>query len=137
MSTYATNPEGTTVNSAIDSGRHPINTGHLVMGLVFAGLVGIWALVMGDVVADDDIRWLLPIPWVAGGAIGLAAATYANVRSRRTASAGSTPESPEVDGASTPETSRTDAPIWSTDADDTEVIHSSETNDTDPTEEIR
>lgn len=73
------------------TGRHPVNTGHLVMGLVFAGIVTIWALVVGDVVATDDIRWLLPIPWVVGGAIGLAAATYATMRSRRTASPISNP----------------------------------------------
>ena len=57
------------------SGRHPVNVGHLVMGLAFAGLVGIWALVVGDVVDNDDIRWLLPIPWVLAGAAGLLATT--------------------------------------------------------------
>ncbi len=62
--------------------RHPVNTGHLVMGIAFAGLVIVWALITGDVVADDDIRWLLPIPWVAAGAIGLAAATITSLRSR-------------------------------------------------------
>ena len=57
------------------SRRHPVNVGHLVMGLAFAGLVGIWALVVGDVVDNDDIRWLLPIPWVLAGAAGLLATT--------------------------------------------------------------
>ncbi|KQY56533.1 MULTISPECIES: hypothetical protein [unclassified Nocardioides] len=80
---FDTAPDSTTDPRA-DTGRHPVNTGHLVMGLVFLGLVGIWALVAGEAVDDDDIRWLLPIPWVAGGAIGLAAATWANIRSRRT-----------------------------------------------------
>ena len=32
------------------SGRHPINIGHLVMGLAFLGIVGIWALVQTDIV---------------------------------------------------------------------------------------
>src|SRR3546814_10085403 len=45
-----------------DSGRHPVNTGHLVMGLAFAGLVAIWAVISNDVVADEDIRWLMPLP---------------------------------------------------------------------------
>jgi hypothetical protein len=59
----------------LDSGRHPVNIGHLVMGIAFLGLVGIWALVQGDVVNNDDIRWLLPIPWVFAGVAGLLATT--------------------------------------------------------------
>ena len=43
------------------------------MGLAFLGLVGIWALIVNDVVDDDDIRWLLPIPWVLAGLGGLTA----------------------------------------------------------------
>ncbi len=34
------------------SGFHPVNVGHLVMGVAFAGMVLVWALVQGDVVAD-------------------------------------------------------------------------------------
>ncbi len=56
-----------------DAWRHPLNVGHLVMGIAFAGMVLIWALVAGEVVADGDIRWLLPIPWVSAGAAGLVA----------------------------------------------------------------
>ena len=33
------------------SGGHPVNIGHLVMGLAFVGLVGVWALFQGGVVA--------------------------------------------------------------------------------------
>jgi len=55
-------------------GRHPVNVGHLVMGLAFAGLVAVWALIQSDLVDDDDIRWLLPLPWVVAGAVGLLAA---------------------------------------------------------------
>ncbi len=54
------------------SGRHPVNIGHLVMGLAFLGIVGVWALVQTDTVTGDDIRWLLPIPWVVAGVVGLA-----------------------------------------------------------------
>lgn len=53
------------------TGRHPVNIGHLVMGVAFAGLTVVWALVAGDVVAGDDIRWLLPVPWVIAGLAGL------------------------------------------------------------------
>jgi hypothetical protein len=65
------------------SGRHPVNIGHLVMGLAFVGLVGVWALIQGDVVQGDDIRWLLPLPWVLAGIAGLLATTLSS-RNRRT-----------------------------------------------------
>ena len=55
------------------SGRHPVNVGHLVMGIAFLGLVGVWALIQGDVVEGQDVRWLLPVPWVLAGLAGLLA----------------------------------------------------------------
>lgn len=55
-------------------GRHPINIGHLVMGLAFAGLLTVWALYVTDTVPQDDLRWLLPVPWLLGGGAGLVAA---------------------------------------------------------------
>ena len=55
------------------SGRHPVNITHLVMGVAFAGMLLVWALVTGDVVSAEDDRWLWPIPWLAAGAVGLAA----------------------------------------------------------------
>ena len=57
------------------SGRHPVNIGHLVMGLAFVGLVGVWGLYQGGVVDSHDIRWLLPLPWVLAGIAGLLATT--------------------------------------------------------------
>lgn len=71
------------MDSAVDSGRHPVNIGHLVMGIAFAGLVAIWAVVTGDVVEDEDARWLMPAPWVLAGAVGLVAATLASRRRSR------------------------------------------------------
>jgi hypothetical protein len=70
-----------------DEGRHPVNIGHLVMGIAFLGLVGIWALVQSDLVNGDDIRWLLPIPWVFAGVAGLLATTLAG-RNRQPVSVG-------------------------------------------------
>lgn len=55
-------------------GLHPINIGHLVMGLAFAGLLAIWALYVTETVPQDDLRWLLPVPWLIGGGAGLVAA---------------------------------------------------------------
>jgi hypothetical protein len=55
------------------AGIHPVNAGHLVMGVAFLGLVVIWALIESGTVDASDLRWLLPIPWVAAGAAGLIA----------------------------------------------------------------
>lgn len=55
------------------TGRHPVNITQLVMGVAFAGMLLIWALVEGNVVEAGDYRWLLPIPWLAAGAAGLVA----------------------------------------------------------------
>ena len=60
------------------TGRHPVNIGHLVMGIAFLGLVVVWALIQGDVVDHHDIRWLLPVPWVLAGIAGLLATTMTN-----------------------------------------------------------
>jgi hypothetical protein len=64
------------------SGRHPVDIGHLVMGVAFLGMVGVWALFEGGIVEGDDLNWFLPLPWLAAGAAGLAAVT---VNSRRRA----------------------------------------------------
>lgn len=58
---------------ARNSGWHPVNITQLVMGVAFAGMVLVWALVVGDVVDRDSYRWLLPIPWIAAGVAGLVA----------------------------------------------------------------
>ncbi|HEY3528290.1 MAG TPA: hypothetical protein VGK78_04005 [Nocardioides sp.] len=56
------------------AGLHPVNIGHLVMGVAFLGMVVIWALIESGAAESSDLRWLLPIPWVAAGAAGLIAA---------------------------------------------------------------
>lgn len=58
------------------SGRHPVNITQLVLGVAFAGIVLVWALVQGDVVETGELRWLMPIPWIAAGAAGLAATVW-------------------------------------------------------------
>lgn len=83
--------------SVLAAGRHPVNVGHLVMGLAFLGLVGIWALIVNDVVDDEDIRWLLPIPWVLAGLGGLTALAVSGSRkyaSRATGWVATTPTEP-------------------------------------------
>ena len=65
----------TTLETRTTSGRHPVNIGHLVMGIAFLGLALIWALIESGAASASDLRWLLPVPWVAAGAVGLAATT--------------------------------------------------------------
>lgn len=74
----------------IETGRHPVNIGHLVMGIAFLGLVGVWALVQGDVVGGSDVRWLMPVPWVFAGVAGILATVLTARRhaTTRTGSAG-------------------------------------------------
>ncbi len=74
----------TTTNDTIahDGRVHPVHVAHLVMGLAFLGLVGVWAAVQYDVVPTEDVRWLLPLPWVFAGVAGLLAVTLSG-RGRR------------------------------------------------------
>jgi len=69
-------------DDAPPSGRHPVNISHLVMGLVFLTFVALWGLVQTDVVHDGALRFLLPIPWVVGGAVGLLVALVGAGRRR-------------------------------------------------------
>jgi hypothetical protein len=66
--------------SVLGAARHPVSIGHLVMGVAFLGLAVVWALVVGDVVEDGDIRFLLPAPWILAGVAGLAALVTADRR---------------------------------------------------------
>jgi hypothetical protein len=63
-----------TTEQTTSTGRHPVNIGHLVMGVALLGLAVIWSLLESDVASASDLRWLLPLPWVAAGAVGLVAA---------------------------------------------------------------
>jgi hypothetical protein len=93
-----TRNEPTDRTGALAAGRHPVNVGHLVMGLAFLGLVGIWSLIVNDVVDDDEIRWLLPVPWVLAGLGGLAALAVSGSRRYATRATGwVTPPSTEPD----------------------------------------
>ncbi len=72
--------------SVVASWRHPVNIGHLVMGTAFGGMVLVWAIVAGGAIPDDNIGWLMGVPWVGAGAAGLVAmAVSARRRSQSTA----------------------------------------------------
>lgn len=111
MSTTTTT---TTKAPSRPSGRHPVNVGQLVMGIAFLGMVGVWALLQGDVVANDDVRWLLPLPWVLAGLGGLAALALTGSRrwgTRQTGWVGTDPAGPQAGPTTTDSTtdSTTDA----------------------------
>ena len=59
-----------------------VNVGHLVMGTAFVGLVIVWALISSDTVELVDAHWLLPLPWLVAGVVGLAATVLRNVGRR-------------------------------------------------------
>jgi hypothetical protein len=61
-------------------GMHPVNILHLVMGVVFLGVITIWALIEQQIASTDDLRWLLPLPWVIAGAAGLFVITMSGRR---------------------------------------------------------
>lgn len=87
------------------AGRHPVNVGHLVMGLAFLGLAGVWALLGSDVVDDRDLRWLMPLPWVVAGAAGLVATTLSGARRRDRWAGSAYPTSHPTSHPTSPETS--------------------------------
>ena len=65
------------------SGRHPVNVGHLVMGIAFLGLAVVWALVETGGVQGEDLRWFLPVPWLLAGLAGLLAVAWGQRRNHR------------------------------------------------------
>jgi hypothetical protein len=63
---------------------HPLNVAYLVVGLVYLGITGSWALHAGGVIDNAQAGWVLPLVLVLAGVIGLAAfAARAASRRRR------------------------------------------------------
>ena len=52
---------------------HPLHVGYLVVGLVFLGIVGSWALHTSGAVDTGDARWLVPAVLLFAGTVGLVA----------------------------------------------------------------
>lgn len=90
----------------IETGRHPVNIGHLVMGIAFLGLVGVWALIQNDAVGGSEIRWLMPVPWVFAGVAGILA-TILTARKHATTQTGQTGQAGWVE----PDGDETGAPL--------------------------
>jgi len=63
---------------------HQLNVAYLVVGLVYLGLAGSWALHAGGVIDNAQAGWVLPLVLVLAGVIGLTAfAARAASRRRR------------------------------------------------------
>ncbi|MEO5708965.1 MAG: hypothetical protein ABIQ59_04000 [Nocardioidaceae bacterium] len=52
---------------------HPLNVGYLVVGLVFLGIAGSWALHTSGAVDTGDARWMVPAVLLLAGTLGLVA----------------------------------------------------------------
>jgi hypothetical protein len=61
---------------------HPLNVSYLVVGLVYLGIAGSWALQSSGVIELGDVEWLFPLTLILAGAIGLLAVA-AKARSSR------------------------------------------------------
>lgn len=86
--------------------RHPVNVGHLVMGLTLLSITAVWGLVQADVVTGSDVRWLLPLPWLLAGAAGLVAIAVGSLRTRPTV-VDSRPNDTPIDTTATTTTTTT------------------------------
>jgi len=61
---------------------HSVKIPHLVFGLLFLGIAGIWALVVTDVINTDSLAILAPAVLIVAGVVGLAV-SLASGRNRR------------------------------------------------------
>ena len=57
--------------------RHPVHVAHLVMGLAFLGIAAVWLVVRMVDLPADDVRFLLPLPFLFAGGLGLLALVLA------------------------------------------------------------
>jgi len=91
---------------------------HLVFGLLFLGVAGIWALGASDAISGEHLAVLGPAVLIIAGVVGLAA-SLANARNRRRSTfPGYAPDSYAADGYDSTTTNST--PVTTTDrvADD-------------------
>jgi hypothetical protein len=63
------------VSTPRTSNDRPLNVSYLVVGLIFLGISGSWALHAAGLVGTGDVQWLIPLVLVGAGVIGLVAFT--------------------------------------------------------------
>ena len=56
-----------------NSNPRPVNVSYLVVGLIFLGISGSWALQASGAVDTAQVQWLLPLVLVGAGIVGLVA----------------------------------------------------------------
>jgi hypothetical protein len=105
---------------------HPVNVSYLVVGLVFLGIAGSWALRSSGVIDTGDVRWLGPLVLVAAGVVGLVAFSAKSIsRGRRAPAADEPPAYDPFTVGSDEYDSSTDSPIdtgsHDTGSDDTDT----------------
>jgi hypothetical protein len=93
----------------------PLHVGYLVVGLVFLGIAGAWALRTSGVVDTAQVQWLIPAVLVGAGVIGLVA-FGAKGLNRRGGTAYDEP-APELDPYGYPATNADTATDTDTDTD--------------------
>lgn len=76
---------------------HPLNVSYLVIGLVFLGIAGSWALRAARLIDTSDVQWLVPLSLVIAGAIGLVAFAAKGITRSPGSTPGSTPAPPTQD----------------------------------------
>jgi len=59
---------------------HPLNVTYLVIGLVFLGISGSWALRQAGVIDTADVNWLGPVALIVAGGVGLVAAVAKSLK---------------------------------------------------------
>jgi hypothetical protein len=62
---------------------HPLNVTYLVVGLVFLGIAGTWALRSAGLANTREMGWLIPLMLVSAGAVGLLGSTAKSLRRTR------------------------------------------------------
>jgi hypothetical protein len=72
------------LETAGDGRENRVKIGHLVVGLVFLGIAGSWALRSGGAIGDTAIGVLVPVVLVLAGVVGLLATVVGSRRRRRT-----------------------------------------------------
>jgi hypothetical protein len=77
LTTYGTGPAGHD-----ERPRRTLRVGYLVMGLIFLGIAGIWALNASGTVGWDDSKYAFPAVLVGAGVLGLVGTVAINATRR-------------------------------------------------------
>lgn len=88
MSTPMNNETSNLNSHGMTGSTHPVSVAYLVVGLVFLGLAGSWALREAGVVDSGEARWALPLILVLAGLLGLLASVGKSLRRGRSGTPG-------------------------------------------------